>query len=63
MCVFFIGFFPLSIGNIIEYVGARRGPGHDNVVFNIFRLKDKEGEFEPNTWDSANLDYLEEVDK
>jgi hypothetical protein len=52
----------LFIGNVIEYVGKRRGPGHDNVIFNIFRLRDEEGEFEPNTYGSARLECLEEVD-
>ena len=52
----------LFVGNVIEDVGLRRGPGHDNVVFDIFRLRDKEGQFEPTTYGSARLDYLEEVD-
>ena len=52
----------LFVGNVIEYIGPRRGPGHDNVVFDIFKIKDKEGEFEPNSWGSADLECLEEVD-
>jgi hypothetical protein len=52
----------LFVGNVIEYVGTRRGPGHDNVIFNIFRSEDKEGEFEPNTWGLANMECLEEVE-
>lgn len=53
--------FRLFGGNVIEYVGKRMGPGHDNVLFDIFRLRDKEGQFEPNTYGSARLEYLEEV--
>jgi len=52
----------LSIGSVIEYVGKKRGMGHDNVVFDIFRIGDQEGQFEPTTWGSARLDYLEEVE-
>jgi len=52
----------LFVGKMIEYVGERRGPGHDNVVFDIFKIKDAEGEFEPNSWGSADLECLEEVD-
>ena len=51
----------LVVGTEIEYIGSRRGPGHDNVIFNIFRFEDKEGQFEPTTYGLARLECLEEV--
>jgi len=53
----------LEVGDVVTYVGKTPGLGHDNVSQDTFETSDgTKGKFFPQSWGSADTDYLDPVE-